>query len=205
MLYVPYESRAKLPPKPGIYYVYVDSRLVYIGQSKSLWQRWNATGDREHHHTKKCLASLAQRRKVSIVFRLLPMTSLDVVEKKEIQRHNPPWNKVFCTRENTHTTKKTSDANEGYGRRKAGLSRTPRKKNDGLKNSQTNKWRKTANEQANIRTNLQSQSCRIICGYQRTNGGRLSGQTANLVVNHHEKNHNIHSNPRPIPPPARNC
>jgi hypothetical protein len=38
------ENRDKLPSESGIYFVIRDSKVIYIGKAKNVWQRW------QHHH-----------------------------------------------------------------------------------------------------------------------------------------------------------
>lgn len=82
-------KRKNLPKKSGIYAIRSWGPLgpiVYLGRSNNIYQRWNASGEREHHRLRLAL--------------LLPFGTLSfIVLKNEeywepilIEQFNPPWN-----------------------------------------------------------------------------------------------------------------
>lgn len=84
----------------GVYAVFVEGYQdpLYIGQSTNLWERWNATGKREHG-LKKQLTSLVQKGiKIAIAFYITKNTTGWDDQKRlslesELQRkYKAPWN-----------------------------------------------------------------------------------------------------------------
>ena len=78
----------ELPREPGIYY-YVDwFKVLYIGQSTSLYHRWNHKGDWKHKHRDSFIKSRSAR----LHYRKVKSYRLVLIESLEIQRFDPPLN-----------------------------------------------------------------------------------------------------------------
>lgn len=87
---MPLDRVSNLPKQPGIYYAVSGWDVHYIGLSKKLHRRWNATGERTHH--KKAI--LARYGGVRIHYRVLPVHEIEYVEALEIARFRPHLNIV---------------------------------------------------------------------------------------------------------------
>lgn len=85
---VPLSQVSKLPKKPGIYYAVSGWDVHYVGLSRNLYRRWNATGERTHH--KKAI--LARYDGVKLHYRVLPVYEIKYVEALEIARFYPHLN-----------------------------------------------------------------------------------------------------------------
>lgn len=87
---VPLSQVSKLPKEPGIYYAVSGWDIHYIGLSKNLHRRWNATGEQTHH--KKAI--LTRYGGVKLHYRVLPVHEIEYVEALEIARFRPHLNIV---------------------------------------------------------------------------------------------------------------
>lgn len=87
---VPLSQVSKLPKEPGIYYAVSGWDVHYVGLSRNLYRRWNATGERTHH--KKAL--LSRYEGVRVYYRVLPSHKIKYVEALEIARFHPHLNIV---------------------------------------------------------------------------------------------------------------
>ena len=77
-----------LPSESGIYYYVRFFKILYVGQSTSLFHRWNHKGDWQHKHRKSFLNSWFAR----LHYRPVKKENLDLVEALEIKRFDPPLN-----------------------------------------------------------------------------------------------------------------
>jgi excinuclease UvrABC nuclease subunit len=90
-----WDDRASLPRRPGIYYVYAGRgcfrrRLLYIGISKNLQERWSDNFGHGEHHKAVQLASLGATR---IEYRIIENERLLRHEEAvEIAKYRPPLN-----------------------------------------------------------------------------------------------------------------
>ena len=73
-----------LPREPGIYYFIDCFKVLYVGQSTSLFHRWQSN----HKHKPRFLKSWFAR----LHYRSVKKESLDLIEALEIQRFNAPLN-----------------------------------------------------------------------------------------------------------------
>ena len=82
-----FSGHDQLPEIPGLYAVMRGREVLYIGLSKNIHQRWNATGDRRHG--RYWLASI---RASHIAY----IRTLDYVrqENRYIKEFRPPWNDI---------------------------------------------------------------------------------------------------------------
>lgn len=87
---VPLSQVSKLPKEPGIYYAVSGWDIHYIGLSKNLYRRWNATGEQTHHKR----AILVRYGGVKLHYRVLPAHEIEYVEALEIDRFRPHLNIV---------------------------------------------------------------------------------------------------------------
>ena len=77
-----------LPREPGIYYYVCLFKVLYVGQSTSLYHRWNHKGDWKHKHRD----SFVNSRFARLHYRKVKRSKLDLVEALEIKRFDPPLN-----------------------------------------------------------------------------------------------------------------
>jgi len=77
-----------LPSESGIYYYVCLFKVLYIGQSTSLYHRWNHKGDWKHKHRDSFINSRFAR----LHYRKVKRSDLDLIEALEIQRFDPPLN-----------------------------------------------------------------------------------------------------------------
>lgn len=86
-------NKARLPAKPGIYYViqwWKPLNPLYVGMSGNLRARWNSRNYGEHHH----YSALARRVGVRLHYRITRSRSTaERLEAIEIRRYRPPLNK----------------------------------------------------------------------------------------------------------------
>jgi hypothetical protein len=85
---VPVADTRSLPRKPGIYYAVKGGRVLYVGLTVNLYDRWNSKGDRVHH--KK--AKLLELGNVRLHYRICGEHRLRLEEAKDIKLFNPPLN-----------------------------------------------------------------------------------------------------------------
>ena len=77
-----------LPSESGIYYYVCLFKVLYVGQSTSLYHRWNHKGDWKHKHRDSFINSRFAR----LHYRKVKRSKLDLVESLEIKRFDPPLN-----------------------------------------------------------------------------------------------------------------
>ena len=77
-----------LPSESGIYYYVRFFKVLYVGQSTSLYHRWNNKGSWRHKHRDSFLKSRFAR----LHYRKVKVQNLDLVEALEIQRFDPILN-----------------------------------------------------------------------------------------------------------------
>ena len=77
-----------LPSESGIYYYVCLFKILYVGQSTSLYHRWNHKGDWKHKHRDSFINSRFAR----LHYRKVKRSKLDLVEALEIKRFDPPLN-----------------------------------------------------------------------------------------------------------------
>ena len=77
-----------LPSESGIYYYVRFFKVLYVGQSTSLYHRWNHKGDWKHKHRDSFIGSRFAR----LHYRTIKRSKLDLVESLEIQRFDPVLN-----------------------------------------------------------------------------------------------------------------
>ncbi|MBE9041001.1 hypothetical protein IQ235_09435 [Oscillatoriales cyanobacterium LEGE 11467] len=77
-----------LPKQPGIYYARKGLEVQYVGLSRSVHRRWNATGSKVHHRK----LALQQMGGIRLHYRLCQAHELDWIEALEIRRFDPPLN-----------------------------------------------------------------------------------------------------------------
>ena len=78
----------QLPRESGIYYYVCLFKVLYVGQSTSLYHRWNHKGDWKHKHRDSFINSRFAR----LHYRTVKRSKLDLVEALEIKRFDPPLN-----------------------------------------------------------------------------------------------------------------
>lgn len=83
-------SFKRMPKQPGIYAIVKGNNVLYIGKSKSLYQRWNQAGDRVHHRK----ALLFQVKADSICYYIANASDIDKLELSAIRYHKPVFNNV---------------------------------------------------------------------------------------------------------------
>ena len=83
--HIPLSDRTQLPHRPGLYAVKSLGRVMYIGKSVNLHDRWQGTG----HHRYPQANRLAFPR---LAYIELPKGQIDSRETALIRRVNPPWN-----------------------------------------------------------------------------------------------------------------
>jgi len=77
-----------LPSEAGIYYYVRFFKVLYVGQSTSVYHRWNHKGDWKH----KYRDSFINSRFARLHYRKVKRSKLDLVEALEIKRFDPPLN-----------------------------------------------------------------------------------------------------------------
>ena len=77
-----------LPSEAGIYYYVRFFKVLYVGQSTSLYHRWHHKGDWKHKHRDSFINSRFAR----LHYRTVKRSKLDLVEALEIKRFDPPLN-----------------------------------------------------------------------------------------------------------------
>ena len=77
-----------LPSESGIYYYIRFFKVLYVGQSTSVYHRWNHKGSWRHKHRDSFLKSRFAR----LHYRKVKVQNLDLVEALEIQRFDPILN-----------------------------------------------------------------------------------------------------------------
>lgn len=81
----------KLPKKPGLYYVVLKRKVLYVGLAgetrSNLWQRWNS-----YNGHKMSGFVTDERGSGRIYYRVLPRKRLRYLEALEIKRFSPPYN-----------------------------------------------------------------------------------------------------------------
>ena len=77
-----------LPSESGIYYYIRFFKVLYVGQSTSVYHRWNNKGDWKHKHRDSFINSRFAR----LHYRTVRRSKLDLVEALEIKRFDPPLN-----------------------------------------------------------------------------------------------------------------
>lgn len=91
--FVPLNRTVLLPNTPGLYYLVSCKKILYVGLSKSLYNRWNRDG--LFIHRKKAIAlEVAKKCPIRIYYRTLPAAFLATEEAEEIHRFKPPLNKI---------------------------------------------------------------------------------------------------------------
>ena len=83
---VVWEDRNQLPKEPGIYFIYTNGELQYVGRSKSLYSRLFSSS---HHHNQEFSNS-----KTVIAWIVVPLEILNRLEQDLIATLEPPLNKV---------------------------------------------------------------------------------------------------------------
>ena len=78
----------QLPRESGIYFYVRFFKVLYVGQSTSLFHRWNHKGDWKHKHRD----SFVNSRFARLHYRTVRRSKLDLVEALEIKRFDPPLN-----------------------------------------------------------------------------------------------------------------
>ena len=78
----------QLPRESGIYYFVDCFKVLYVGQSTSVYHRWNHKGDWKHKHRDSFINSRFAR----LHYRKVKRSKLDLVEALEIQRFDPILN-----------------------------------------------------------------------------------------------------------------
>lgn len=90
---VPLESRSQLPKRPGVYYViqrWKPWKVLYVGMSGNMRQRWTATGKDWQHHK---LEPLSRMSGIRIHFRTTRSRKMAArLEAIDIVRYKPPLN-----------------------------------------------------------------------------------------------------------------
>lgn len=82
---VPFDGLDKLPKRSGVYIVFTDSELLYIGQSKNIRARW-----KNHHKT----ADIQQHKDVTILWLAIEPDGISEVERLLIGRLLPSLNGI---------------------------------------------------------------------------------------------------------------
>ena len=77
-----------LPSESGIYYYVRFFKVLYVGQSTSLFHRWHHKGDWKHKHRDSFINSRFAR----LHYRTVKRSKLDLVEALEIKRFDPILN-----------------------------------------------------------------------------------------------------------------
>ncbi len=89
------DKRLTLPDQPGVYrYIARNGRILYVGKATSLKHRVNSyfTGGLKRDHRKREM--LAQAADVQVTVVSSPLHA-GLLEYEEIQKHQPPYNKMF--------------------------------------------------------------------------------------------------------------
>ena len=92
--------------EPGVYFLVIDSHVVYIGKTKNLSMRWNmgyCVADGRHHVStnerinKAILAATLEGKHVELWFIATP--DIDELEEGLIREHEPLLNIEFTSRD----------------------------------------------------------------------------------------------------------
>ncbi|MGL5059262.1 MAG: GIY-YIG nuclease family protein [Microcoleus sp.] len=91
---VTFDRLILLPNEPGIYYVVAKGKVVYVGESKSIYNRWNRDG-LFAHHKKAIVQEIDKQYPVRICYNFCPLEYLRDKEAEAIEKFKPPLNKQF--------------------------------------------------------------------------------------------------------------
>lgn len=90
---VPLKDRNQLPRDSGIYYCLRGWRILYIGKSSDIYQRWNSYQYGEHHKLEDLLKIEESIGDIDIHYCILPKWQIGFDEAVEINRFKPRLNK----------------------------------------------------------------------------------------------------------------
>jgi len=86
LLFVTIENKNQLPYKSGIYFVFEDNEILYVGKSINLHERWQS-----HQHYNR----FKKTDKIGFV-----LTDNLLIEKDFIRKYQPKFNKLFYDNQN---------------------------------------------------------------------------------------------------------
>jgi excinuclease UvrABC nuclease subunit len=89
---VKFSSRKTLPHVSGIYFALSDGKLLYVGATKNLYQRWNIGGHHQH-------AALLQNGCTTLAWLAVEARVLPGLESRLIAELNPMLNRLRPTGE----------------------------------------------------------------------------------------------------------